>query len=117
MAKQHQQETRLTVAAILTAAPSQEAEAVEPETTVSERRLHGDLAGIVKLLREASMAAEDAYALACRRRKSLPTRKDPIGRVQADALDQAVEQTWKAKAETRLAFQDAAAIPPRLFGS
>jgi hypothetical protein len=110
-----QQETGLTVAAILTAAPNQEAEAREPETSVSERRLHGDLAGIVKLLREASSAAEDAYALACRHRKALPAPKDPIGRVRADALDQAVEQTWKAKAQTRLAFLDAASIPPQLF--
>lgn len=117
MAEQDQQETRLTVAAILTAEPAREAEATEPETTISERRLHGDLAGIVKLLREASGATEDAYALACRRRRTLPMRKDSIGRVQANALDQAVEQTWKAKAETRLAFQDAAAIPPRLFGA
>ncbi len=116
MAKQDQQEDRLTVAGILTAGPVLEAETIEPETTSPERRLHGDLAGVVKLLREASSATEEAFALASRRRKAMSRPKGRLERLQTEALNQAVEQAWRAKAETRLAFQDVAAIPPQLFG-
>lgn len=111
----HERDLGLTVAQIITAGDIAEAEATEPETTASERRLHGDLAGVVKLLREASSATEDAFALVARRRKSLPRKQGKISKVQHEALDLATEQTWKAKAETRVAFQDVAAIPPQLF--
>ena len=112
--KQHKG-PEITVAAILAADPSEES-IEEPQVTESERRLHGDYAAIVQLLRNASYATRTAHALACQRRRAHRVVEDDlINQVQTDALDAAVEETWKAKVDTWLAFQDVAAIPPRLF--
>jgi hypothetical protein len=108
-------ELDLTVAAILAASPGQP-QAQEPEVTEDDRRLHGDLAGVVHLLREASTATRDAHALACKhRRDHRVLQDDGVNKVQIQALDQAVEDTWKAKAEAWIAYQDVAAVPPALF--
>jgi hypothetical protein len=107
--------SEITVAAILAAGPSAEP-VEEPKVSESERRLHGDCAPIVQLLREASCATRTAYILACkRRREHRVIQDDLINKVQTDALDAAVEETWRAKVDTWLAFQDVAAIPPQLF--
>jgi hypothetical protein len=112
--KQHKG-PEITVAAILAADPSEDP-VDEPKVSESERRLHGDCAPIVQLLREASYSTRAAYVLACkRRREHRVIQDDLINKVQTDALDAAVEETWKAKVDTWLAFQDVAAIPPQLF--
>jgi len=105
----------VTVANILGAAHEDE-EVPEPEVSATERRQRGDLAGMVKLLRDAAAAARAAHSLAVQHRRAHPVIEgDEINRVQLEALDQAIEDTWKAEAQTRLAFRDVAAVPPALF--
>jgi hypothetical protein len=65
--KQHKG-PEITVAAILAADPREDP-VEEPTVTESERRLHGDCAPIVQLLREASCSTRTAYILACKRRR------------------------------------------------
>jgi hypothetical protein len=105
----------ITVAAILLAARRDQG-AVEPEVSESERRLHGDLAGVVQLMRRASHEARTAHLLACqRRREHQMIEGDEINRIRLEALDQAVEETWKAQMTTWIAFRDVANVPPQLF--
>ena len=112
--KQHEG-SELTVAAILRADPIRD-DVQEPDVPESERRLHGDFAAVVHLLRVASASTRTAHALACKRRAAhVIVQDDLINKVQIEALDLAVEETWKAKVDAWLAFQDVAAIPPQLF--
>jgi hypothetical protein len=109
------QGSELTVAAILLADRSQ-GEAVEPAVSTAERRRYGELAPVVQLLRLASTSTRNAHLLACRTRRGHRIASDAgIDRVQVEALDQAVEETWRAKVESERAFRDVAAMRPQLF--
>lgn len=86
----------------------------EPKVTDAERLLYGDLAEPVRLLGEATVAAEKAYSIVCKRRAEFPDadflpERPFANEAEVENLDKGMVEAWDALVKMRLVYRNVAA--------